>query len=426
MSSAATLCPYKRLENILDSVGSSKAIEEKFIFDSLGVQLSILDINKPLVYVFDDVSSAGSLEGRSAWGFEYVKSRGYNVIGFLEGDKDGWYRSSSYTKLIECIGRHVFIDLFPRIVGYGTSMGGFAASAFSRPLKMNSMLLLAPVSSLNSTLCPWENRYKKAARKNWDLGFYDGVEVGEAKCYLVFDSLYKPDLLHQKRYAKNENCVSISAFGFGHSVAKYMNQIGLLDEIFLSVVEGEAIDLNNISKKIRSRRKLDKYYYNLISKLSLQPTSRKETLFFGLMKNIFHSMKSPSDAIERLARVAYSLKYKELVMVLSDFGLEIDSDNSFFKKHARQRVEFDNNDFDSVFLASVAKRRHGHYLDSIKLAKRAHMLDPGNSKPFRQIADIYRKLNLPDEDNIYSLKALDISPELDENIKMNRLIETMR
>jgi hypothetical protein len=57
--------------------------------------------------------------------------------------------------------------------------------------------------------------------------------------------------------------MEIKTFGFGHSTAEYLNQVGLLNSLFLKVVNDKYISQIELYKVLRQSRSLDKYYFNL-------------------------------------------------------------------------------------------------------------------------------------------------------------------
>lgn len=43
-----------------------------------------IENNGPIVFTFDNMNSAGPIENRVGWGFDFLRSKDINVISFLE------------------------------------------------------------------------------------------------------------------------------------------------------------------------------------------------------------------------------------------------------------------------------------------------------------------------------------------------------
>jgi hypothetical protein len=296
------------------------------------IQISITDLKKPLVYTFDDLRSAGCTKERDGWGFQFTLKQELNVISILEYSKSNWYRSPEMLELIQKLSCWPLLKKFRRRVSYGTSMGGYAASAFADILLVDTCLLLSPISSLNKNHCGWDTRYTNGAEMNWSGVFHDGAKVLSAQCVVVYDPTFHLDKLHADRFRNlSKNPYMLPVCGLEHSSSKYLTEIGLLKNLFLDVVYDRKIDRRAFLESVKEKRRLDKYYYNLLSVLKGTSTYKRRIIVGAFINELLRTSTSHISALERVGRVLYSLKEFELLRALTKFSVANLPDNTFFK-----------------------------------------------------------------------------------------------
>ncbi|MEZ8252996.1 hypothetical protein AB6C79_09745 [Vibrio splendidus] len=247
---------YKILEKIEDKVFP---FSTKDVIDDVFCCSCIRDTNSPLVITFSnakEVTYQNDLTryDYSPWAFDFLISNNFNVISFSSINKENWYRSEIFHDFIESLSP--LLKVFPERIGYGGSMGGYAASAFSNVLGLERLVLYNPISSLHEKLTPWETRFLFAKRElNWDSRYNDGA-VSHSKGFIIYDPLFKLDRLHAKRYKLK----GIRIYGVGHGVPRHLANLGLLKKTALECLKG---DFNEVEFYKRSRRRRDyQGYYN--------------------------------------------------------------------------------------------------------------------------------------------------------------------
>ncbi|WP_172330802.1 hypothetical protein [Mangrovicoccus sp. HB161399] len=132
----------------------------------------------PVIFAFDNAGEAhNALETRRGWGFDFLCSHGFDAVSFSEGDPDAWFRRDSFLPIFkEAVAR---VDAWPccRHIGYGASMGAFAAAAFSDVLRCDRLVLISPISTLDEALAPWEHRSGAAREHGWSGPRNDSAAV---------------------------------------------------------------------------------------------------------------------------------------------------------------------------------------------------------------------------------------------------------
>ncbi|MFY0312392.1 hypothetical protein ACFMBG_21140 [Leisingera sp. D0M16] len=240
----------------------------------------------PLVVVFDNMFTAAPFEERRCWGFPYWANKGFNVVGLLESDRQAWYRRSSFLEILEAAKKELRGLSFSRRVGYGGSMGGYAAGAFAAELDCDTCLLLNPISTLHPDLVPFEPRFREAAQQDWSGSYSDAAEQAGRfeSLYIVADPLFHFDAAHVKRFCSNHPSPRFYRVpGVGHKVAEHMHHLGVLKWFVDDVVGGEVPDSAMFYKMVRERKSYLRYYEWM---LSAQNTHLSERAIQVLTQNL--------------------------------------------------------------------------------------------------------------------------------------------
>jgi len=249
-----------------------------FSVEDVYCKFHITDTHKPIVVSFagagDFIKTQRTKLGVSPWGFEFIKKNGGNVISFAAIDVSNWYRNAKFESFLEHVT--AYIADFPSRLGYGGSMGGYGVSAFSNKLRLDRVLLINPISTLNKIQVPWERRFSSAAaRYDWGSGCFDGRHV-TATGYVVYDPLHKFDKWHARRYG--ENIKHLRVYGVGHSMARHLQSMGMLGKLYRDFVN-DSIDEHDFYVNARARRYIDQYYKRQLASFNRRLTpARKEIL----------------------------------------------------------------------------------------------------------------------------------------------------
>ncbi|MBF7052340.1 hypothetical protein IOC61_03290 [Halomonas sp. KAO] len=231
------------------------------------VKYHFKDFTRPLIITFSPdgvglLSKEKIASGVSPWGFSYIKKIGYNVISFAElAENRSYYRDKSFRERIFDFSRS--LPDFSERIGYGGSMGGYGVSAYSNVLGISRMLLFNPISTRNRAVATWDWEKKRSLdsfKFDWGGDYSDGAE-SNASGFVVYDPLYQCDKLHAIRYSR---LVKLKFPGVGHGVSEFLNQMGELDWLVKSFLNNE-LDSRNFFKKIRKRRRIERYYSWMLS-----------------------------------------------------------------------------------------------------------------------------------------------------------------
>ncbi len=263
--------------------------------NNLFMQYYIFDEKLPIVITFGPLGTQIDNEDiqnsiAEAWGFKFIKSQGLNVISFGWTGKNTWYRDHSTFKFMENLSTE--LENFPERLGYGGSMGGYAVSAYSNTLKLDRILLINPISTLNKYLVPWETRFRGASDGlDWGNGnTYDGA-ITKALGYVIYDPLFSPDRRHAERY---QNLVKLKIFGVGHQLPLHLKDMKMLKWIFFHFIN-DTLDKQVFYKKARKRRTLRSYYNWLLSEENTHLTKKRAYIIDTYRKKYFSVLGNYGD-----------------------------------------------------------------------------------------------------------------------------------
>ncbi|MBD3785400.1 MAG: hypothetical protein IE922_00325 [Sphingomonadales bacterium] len=259
----------------------------------------------PLFVVFDSMVTAGPLDDRRAWAFDFCARRGLNVIGLMESDPYAWYRRPAFLEVLEAARREVAPRNFSRRIGYGGSMGGYAAGAFSAEFGCDTCILFNPISTFNRRLAPFETRYDQGARQDWTTGAFDAARAAASiqTVYIVADPLFDLDAEHVRRFQAESAAAQLFRIpGVGHRVAEHMKNMDMLRWFIDSVIDGPGPDAGTFSALARRRRGYLGYYQWLLSRENTHLSERAvQTISLHLALFLAQSGRGKYDSMRTFA-----------------------------------------------------------------------------------------------------------------------------
>lgn len=298
----------------LKNIISSGSGECQGAVGNIFYKFSLIDVNKPLVVTFQNRGEPiplGEVLSDKAyiWGYPFIKKMNkYNVLSFSCVQIDNWYRDDIFIGNLSRLSST--INVFPKRYGYGSSMGGYAVAAYADILKIESVLLMNPISTLNTTLVPWESRFAEDRHFNWDSSYHDSAAT-KAKGYIVYDPIFSLDHQHAKRY---KNLIHLKVPGVGHAMPAHLRNFGVLKELVEQFLMG-SFDSPSFYKKIRCRKLYKGYYRWLLSDENIHLTPKRERIIERHQRTLKAFMQEdsiPSEVINTLRDVAIQLENIDL------------------------------------------------------------------------------------------------------------------
>lgn len=162
--------------------------------------------------------------------FYNLKNNGYNVIWVID-------KTNSYFSNInqDDIIRHIKTD---KVYTIGSSMGGFNAILFANMYKVDKVLAFAPQYSMEPTIVPWEDRWRKqVSRAKFK---YPKLTFNSWTDYTIIRGHKGADKRHTDMFPKKKNINIQQVYG-NHMVAENFKKSGtlytLINDYFLNDVD---------------------------------------------------------------------------------------------------------------------------------------------------------------------------------------------
>lgn len=319
----------------------------KFIANTL-IKTYIYDYSKPIIITFAPAETYFKTREeavlKSPWGFEFIKyNTDFNIVSFGTLTYNSWYLEDELESYISTINDN--FKRFPLRFGYGGSMGGFGVSYFAKKLYLTDILLLNPISTLNSELVPWETRLKDAKKLNWDDKAYDINILEATNVYIVYNPFYKLDRLHAIRY---KNATHLKFYGVGHGIPAHLHRAGILKELFFRFIQHK-IDLSWFYDIARKRRTLLRYYDHILQEHKQKLTNKririirhyreKVLLDNFINRKMLYKNLTKDDRASVLKEILIRLGNEDLDLqaIIINKGLEYKPDSHYFKRKVKVR-----------------------------------------------------------------------------------------
>ena len=211
---------------------------------------------KRLVVSFDSLANVNDHSfAREPWGWKFTRDMGWSQLGVISRHK-AWYRDREIIDYLEARASEGFFDRFDEVALTGTSMGAFAALAFSTLVKNPIVVAFNPQSTLDERLVPWENRYDFGRLQDWDLPYSDTVAGARTakRVYVIYDPFFDPDRRHADRLA-GPNTIFLKTWFSNHFSAVILRKLGLLKPFMKEMLEG-TLEPQEFYQGFRARRTL--------------------------------------------------------------------------------------------------------------------------------------------------------------------------
>ncbi len=219
-----------------------------------------------LVVTFDNLDIAmNKRENRRPWGFEFIEKQGWSMLGAMAAGWT-WYRDPFPLAEFARLRDEGFFRRFKRVVFYGASMGGYAASAFAPACPGCEVVAISPQSTVDKTLVPWETRYRSVWGRDFTGPFGDAAEVSAAaaRVTILFDPYEPLDRAHADRFT-GANVVKLRCPLMGHRLGSSLSQMGLLTPTILGALSG-TLTPADFYRNLRVRRDFPRYQKELFDR----------------------------------------------------------------------------------------------------------------------------------------------------------------
>ena len=185
------------------------------------------------VVTFDSFTDNRTLD-RPGFGEDFFRSRRIDAVHVISREND-WYQYPEMEQAMAAV--HAATRGYGRVVTYGSSMGGYAAIRLAGLAGAHCALAMSPQYSIDPKLAGFERRWREPSvrfKPVWERRLPWPV-LHEA--YVVYD----PEDLDGRHAALLRSKFTFTPVPLpyaGHTVSGYLQEIGLLQSLVLSVCDG--------------------------------------------------------------------------------------------------------------------------------------------------------------------------------------------
>lgn len=231
--------------------------------------------DRTLVVTFDNLDDARQdVQDRMPWGSQFISSRGWSSLG-IGAHGWTWYRDEAVLDFFDELRDTKFFDQFEKVVFYGTSMAGYAATAFSSAAPGATVIAMNPQATLDRSITSgWEHRFRRSWSRDFSGRFAYGPAEAKsaAQVYLFFDPKVTQDAMHAALF-QDSHTLKIKCRHFGHGLTTMLSQIGVLKELVEKCVDGSA-SKTDIYRLLRARKHNPKYQKSILNALKAMERPR--------------------------------------------------------------------------------------------------------------------------------------------------------
>ncbi|WP_288416152.1 hypothetical protein [uncultured Acinetobacter sp.] len=232
-------------------------MDKQIIFEDEHIRVIFLKgTSSELVISFGDLITRA--KGLSINAEKSLVKYDYNVLGIMPKVKS-WFPEASMQQMMERV--NPILDTFETVVGYGGSMGGYAAIKFSALLRMQRVIAFVPQYSIDPQVVE-DRRYAEF----FDVNVHRDMEIrhedvcSDAEYIVVYDPYYREDREH---YLKIKQVVpqllTLHLPFTGHEALSVLASSSLLNDFIR-----HPLDQRYFYQQMRSVKKNSKFYYRTV------------------------------------------------------------------------------------------------------------------------------------------------------------------
>ena len=247
--------------------------EKKRVFENESIAADLISIGSDkLAITFQPYDFLG-FEAKG-FGENFFISLGYDVLCFKITENE-WYQNASIEDMTHLAEK--YLQHYSSRVGYGSSMGAYAALYFAKALQLHKVIACSPQFSIVSGSVPFELRWlEEAASLSFNhtpMTGDDGIEV-----IMVYDPFNELDKQHVNLIRQEFSTGQDIKLPFsGHPSISALAECEMLRHSLECLLEGKDIDLHRTRRAIREMSK--EYANNILQHGSFRRANKSVRLF---------------------------------------------------------------------------------------------------------------------------------------------------
>lgn len=255
----------------LNDLLSTKHRKGFFIADDLFALQHTHRSGQVLYVSFDNLASVrADSKARDPWGYGFAAKSEWSSLGVL-CYRPNWFRIPRLHDEFSRLADQGFFDQYRKVVFTGTSMGAYAACAFSSLVPGSTVIAFSPQSTLMPGLADWDERYPSGTAADWSGPLADAAQElrSVARAWILYDPRVEADRRHAERL-RGDNVTLLRARYSAHFTAQYLRQIGALSTFVRECVTGEMSE-GRFYQMYRTGRDYRRYLDGLVKQASEHP-----------------------------------------------------------------------------------------------------------------------------------------------------------
>jgi hypothetical protein len=210
----------------------------------------------PILCTFSNYQADGG--EHHAFGMDFADRHRINAIHFISGANDWLLQERWEPHYRAWVQRVMTLPAYvnaTRRIGYGSSMGGYAALRFRDRLRFDRVIALSPQYALDPAKVPFERRWIAEFERYGDaaMDVMRPIWRGE-DIVLIHDPMIEWDLRHIRLIDPDRHALDLGIPFAGHPPALFLNHVGVLSEFTLRLVNGDRDVSDLLHRASRDRR----------------------------------------------------------------------------------------------------------------------------------------------------------------------------
>lgn len=245
------------------------ALEKLFELEHHVVKAVFFHQARGTVVTFEPMTSTlDTMSTVEGMGERFYQGMGFNTVAVIPRGQS-WYRTPDILKFLAQLVDSGTLRRYPMTATFGFSMGAYGAMTYAALLGADAVLSVAPITSLDPRVAPFETRFSTDLPVDWDGPCVDGaVGVAETNRFVcVYDPLSPPDDAHMRRVIKAREAMGLGGQylrlpGVGHKTMGPLVFLDLIKTLSAQTLSG-SIDAAAFHRAARARRRLEQYYVTM-------------------------------------------------------------------------------------------------------------------------------------------------------------------
>ncbi|TRD22425.1 alpha/beta hydrolase [Palleronia caenipelagi] len=220
-------------------------------------------MGKTLVVAFDNLDDVRQDPNRLPWAVDFISAQGWSSLGFMAHGPT-WYRDEAVFDFFEELKADGFFDQFDRVAFYGTSMGGYAACAFSAVCPGATVLAVNPQACMDRDRAGWDHRYRRSWRHDYysRYGYAPDMVKDAEKAWIFYDSRMPQDAMHAALF-QSPNVIRVGCPFMGHGMLNVWRDMGILKQLVSGCING-TLSRVDVYRMLRARHDSKIYQKNVL------------------------------------------------------------------------------------------------------------------------------------------------------------------